>query len=132
MDVTLTPNILQDYNNIDTPPEPLVYQDEIDRQLDVYERGRVLKTIPVEAWQIIKDTIHSYTEDLDAQLRRIQPGDPSVIASQAALYAANELEEKFLQDTEAAMEFSTRPSAELKQYLMHARDSMDVLKQQGA
>jgi hypothetical protein len=109
----------------------VVYQDEMDGQLDLYERGRVLKTVSVEAWQIIKDTIHSYTENLDQQVRRIPPGDPSVIAAQSALYAMSAFENFFLQDTEAAMECSSRPSPELKQYLLHARDSLDVLKAQG-
>ena len=108
-----------------------VFQDDIDRQLDLYERGRVLRTMPSDAWQIIKDTIHSYTEDLDQQVRRTQPGHPGVIAGQAALYAMNSFEEFFLQDTEAAMEFAVHPSPELNQYLLGARESLDVLKAQG-
>ena len=75
-----------------------IYQDDIDGQLDVYERGRALRTIPVEAWQIIKDTIHSYTEDLDKQVRHLPPGDPSVIAAQSALYAMSAFEEFFLME----------------------------------
>lgn len=109
-----------------------VFHDDIDRQLDLYERGRVLRTIPSDAWQIVKDTIHSYTEDLDQQVRRTQPGHPGVIAGQAALYAMSSFEEFFLQDTEAAMEFAVRPSPELNQYLTSARESLDVLKAQGA
>lgn len=108
-----------------------VYQDEMDRQLDLYERGRVLRTMPSEAWQIIKDTIHSYTEDLDQQVRRIAPGDSSVVPSQAALYAMNSFEEFFLQDTQAAIEFAVHPSPELSEYLVGVRESLDVLKAQG-
>jgi hypothetical protein len=109
----------------------VVYADEIDRQLDIYERGRLLRTIPVDAWQIIKDTIHSYTEDLDQQVRHLSPGEPSVVASHAALYAMSSFEKFFLQDTSAAMEFAVHPSPELNQYLLGARESLDVLKAQG-
>ena len=109
-----------------------IYQDDIDRQLDLYERGRLLRTIPVDAWQIIKDTIHSYTEDLDQQVRHLSPGDPSVVSAQAALYAMSSFEEFFLQDTSAVMEFAVHPSPELNQYLLSARESLDVLKAQGA
>lgn len=108
-----------------------VYQDEMDRQLDIYERGRVLRTIPSDAWQIVKDTIHSYVEDLDTQVRNIPPGDPSVIPSQAALYAISQFENFFLQDTNAAMKLAVRPSPELTQYLLEVRESLDVLKAQG-
>ena len=112
------------------PAEP-VYQDEIDRQLNTYERGRILRTIPSDAWQIVKDTIHSYVEDLDQQVRTLRPGDPSVVPSQAALYAMSSFENYFLEDTQAAMDFSVHPSSDLVQYLQNARESLDVLKAQG-
>jgi hypothetical protein len=108
------------------------YQDDIDRQLDVYERGRILRTVPTDAWQIVKDTIHSYVEDLDTQVRNIVPGDPSVIAAQAALYAISQFENFFLQDTGAAMELAVHPPPELSRYLLSTRESLDVLKAQGA
>jgi hypothetical protein len=113
------------------PSKIELYTDEIDCQLDMYERGRVLRTIPSDAWQIIKDTIHSYTEDLDQQVRHIPPGDASVIASQSALYAMNSFEEFFLQDTASAMDFAVHPSPELNQFLTSAHESLDVLKAQG-
>jgi hypothetical protein len=108
-----------------------MYQEDIDRQLDLYERGRVLRTIPPDAWEIIKDTVHSYTDDLDQQVRGILPGDPSVVASHAALYAMSAFEDYFLKDIEAAMNFAVHPSDELKQYLSGVRESLDVLKAQG-
>ena len=109
-----------------------VFQDEMDRQLDVYERGRVLRTVPTDAWQIVKDTIHSYVEDLDRKVRHLPPGDPSVVPEQAALYAISSFEDFFLQDTSSAMEFAVHPSPELTKYLLGARESLDVLKAQGA
>jgi hypothetical protein len=108
------------------------YQDDIDRQLDVYERGRLLRTVPTDAWQIVKDTIHSYVEDLDTQVRHLIPGEPSIVAAHAALYAMSSFEEFFLQDTEAAMELAVHPPPELSRYLLSARESLDVLKAQGA
>jgi hypothetical protein len=106
-----------------------VYQDEMEQNMDVFERGRILKTVPHDAWEIIKDTIHAYVEDLDRQVRELKPGDQSVMASQAALYALHTFETFFLHDTEAAIEFSTHPSQEFKDYLYGVRESMDVLKQ---
>lgn len=107
------------------------YTDDIERKLEFYERGLVLRTIPTDAWEIIKDTLHSYVEDIDQQVRKLRPGDPTLIAQHASLYVACELEEKFLQDTEVAVEFSNHPSEDVKEYLMGVRESRDVLKQQG-
>lgn len=109
-----------------------VYQEEIDRQVDVYEKGRILRNVPTEAWEVIKATIHSYVEDLDKQVRHIQPGDPSVIASQAALYAMTQFEEFFLSDINSAMDFAVHPTEELRKYMAGYIDSIDVLKAQGA
>ena len=43
--------------------EDFIYQDEMESKIDVFERGRVLKTCPQDVWEVIKDTIHSYVED---------------------------------------------------------------------
>jgi hypothetical protein len=111
--------------------EDFIYQDEMESKIDVFERGRVLKTCPQDVWEVIKDTIHSYVEDANEQVRNIQPGDPSVTAAQASLYALSKFERFFLEDTKAAMEFSTNPSEEFLKYLYTVRDSLDVIKHQG-
>ena len=108
-----------------------VYTDELEEKLDVYERGRVLRTVPNDAWEIIFATIHSYVEDADLQVRDLRPGDPGVIAAQASLYAMNKFETFFRQDTEAAMQFSEKPPKEFTEYMYQVRDRLDVLKQQG-
>ena len=110
----------------------LAYDSElIDRQMDLYERGRILKSgVSPEAWEIIFDTVHSYTEDFDQQVRSISPGDPSVLPAQAALYAMNKFETFFKQDTVAAMEFASHPPEEFRQQLYGVREASDVLKAQ--
>jgi hypothetical protein len=111
--------------------EEIVYQDEMEQLATKYERGRILRTVPSDAWEIIKDTVHAYVEDLDNQVRNIQPGDPIVISSQAALYAMDKFESFFVQDLESAMEFSINPSKQFREYLFEVRDKLDVIKHQG-
>ena len=106
-----------------------VYVDELELQMDVFERGRVLKTIPPDAWEIIYSTIHEQVEDVNRQVRKLPPGDPSIVAAQASLYALSSFEENFKKGMDEAIEFATYPTQEFKDYLYGVRDSMDVMKQ---
>ena len=106
-----------------------VYLDEMELQMDVFERGRILKTVPHDAWEIIYATIHEQVEGVNRQVRKLPPGDPSIVAAQASLYALSSFEENFKQGMEEAMTFATHPTPEFKQYLYGVRESMDVQKQ---
>lgn len=111
--------------------EEVNYLDEMEPKVEIFERGRILKTCPSDVWEVIKDTIHSYVEDLDQQVRNTQPADPSVIAVQAALYAMNKFEVFFLEDTESAINFASNPPEDFRKYLFGVRDQLDVIKHQG-
>ena len=106
----------------------MVDQEILDRQLDCYERGRVLKSgVTPQAWEVIYDTIHNYVEDVDQQTRNLRPGSPEIVAVHAALYALDQFEHFFKQDLEEAMEFSLRPPEEFKEHLSGVRKDSDVL-----
>ena len=110
----------------------IIYPDELEGKIDVYERGRILRTVPDQAWDIIFDTVHSYVDGIDQAHRSLAPGDPSVVASHAGLSVMSQFETVFKQDLENAMEFALHPDKEFTQYLSGFRDKLDVLKQQEA
>ena len=105
--------------------------DEAEQQIDLYDKGQRLKTIPVNAWQTVKDIIHNYVEDQDLKVRTLKPGDTSVIAEQAALFALSAFEKYFVESSETAMDFAVRPSEEFKQYTRSVVEASDVLRAQG-
>ena len=110
--------------------DPL-YPEELEGRMDLYERGRILRTVPDQAWEIIFDTVHSYVDGLDQRHRDLLPGDPAIVASHAGLSVMSQFETFFKQDLESAMEFAAHPDKEFSSYLSRVRDSLDVLKQQG-
>lgn len=108
----------------------LTYED-IETELRLYEFGRTLRPVVISpAWEILVDTIKSYVEDADLQVRKLVPGDPSVVASQAALYALDQFFTKFQEDVKRAVDFAAHPSQEITNFLLGVRDDSDVLKQQ--
>jgi len=108
------------------------YPDELEGRMDLYERGRILRTVPDQAWDIIFDTVHSYVDGLDQHHRDLLPGDPAVVATHAGLSVMSQFETFFKQDLKSAMEFAAHPDKEFSDYLLGARDRLDVLKQQEA
>jgi hypothetical protein len=110
----------------------IAYPDELESKIDVYERGRVLRTVPDQAWDIIFDTVHSYVDSIDQQHRNLPPGDSSVVASHAGLSVMSQFEQFFKEDLENAMDFAAHPDEEFTKYLSGFRDRLDVLKQQEA
>jgi hypothetical protein len=110
----------------------VVYPEEFDQNIDLFERGHVLKTVSKEAWEIIYDTIHEIVENVDSQHRQLLPGDHRVEASHASLYVLTQFEEHFKNAMKNAMEFASTPPPEFLTYLYKVRDSLDVLKHQEA
>lgn len=105
---------------------------DIDNDLRLYELGRTLRpVVNSPAWEIIMDTIESYVEDLDTQVRKLVPGSPEVVPSHAALYALAEFATHFKDDVERAVAFANNPSPEVTQELLGTREASDVLKAMG-
>lgn len=94
-----------------------------------YEMGRKWRAIyHSPAWELLLDTLKSYVDDADYQVRKLPPGDPSVIAAHAALSALNDMVEKFELDIKSWVEFADNPSPEFVEYITGVRNSSDVLK----
>jgi hypothetical protein len=107
----------------------MIDYDQIEPELNLYERGRMLRTtINTPGWETVLETIHSYVEDIDRQMRAIPVGDPSVVPSHAALFALDKFETYFKQDISNAIEVSENPSEDLQHYLIESKDRFDVRK----
>jgi hypothetical protein len=108
------------------------FLDQVENDLSLFELGRQLRMIVnTPAWEIVLDTLNSYVEDADKQVRKMLPGSPEVMAAQAALYALDNLSTKFKEDIERAVNFANNPSDEVKQYINGTRDANDVAKAMG-
>lgn len=108
-----------------------VYTDELEGSLDLFERGNILKSVPSNAWEVIYDTIHEIVQDVVDQHSNMLPGDPSVVASHAAVYVLTGFEKHFKDAMDSAMAFAAKPPKEFLEFMYQVRDRLDVLKQQG-
>ena len=104
----------------------------LENDLLLYQKGIELRPLVNSPnWETVLEVIQSYVEDIDQQVRIIQPGDQSVIAAQAALYALNDFARKFKQDIERAVDFANQPNDEVRNYLFGVRDALDVSRATG-
>ena len=101
----------------------------LDQDLRTYEFGRKVRAIVVSpTWPDLLEVVDSYVLDMDDQVRNLIPGDPTVIASQAALYALHQFAVKFKTDMENAVGFAANPPDEFMRALMEVKDASDVSK----
>lgn len=107
-------------------------QEQLEQDIEVYERGRLLRSIVITpAWDVIIDTLRTYKDVAVSDLLSLAPGDVTVPTAHAAAAALTEQFDKFQQDIKNAVDFAAQPSDELRNYLISARDRLDVLKMQG-
>lgn len=103
--------------------------DPLEEDVLRYEMGRKWKAIyHSPAWELILQTMQSYVDDADYQVRKLPPGHVNVVPAHAALSALNDMVEKFELDVKSWVEFSDEPSPEFTEYLLGVRNSSDVLK----
>jgi hypothetical protein len=101
----------------------------LENDLRTYEFGRKVQAVVISPhWPYLLEVIESYVQDMDDQVRNLVPGDPAVIAAQAALYALNQFAVKFKEDMESAVEFASHPPAAFLQALMEVKDASDVAR----
>jgi hypothetical protein len=92
--------------------------DEIQGQLDLYERGRMLKNVVgTPVWSLLLEILQSYRDKANEELLNLAPGDETVVTAHAAASALNDGFRKFQQDINAAVEFAANPSPEVTDYL---------------
>ena len=88
---------------------------EADRdEILLWRRGRDLAAIVRNpGWETVLEMIQSYAVKSLADAMKIKPGDNDrVLAAHAVAYALNDLNDKFIQDVEAAIQASrTIPEA---------------------
>ena len=103
----------------------------LENDLRLYQLGRELRPmVNSPSWEILTDTMKSYVEDVDEHHRKLEPGDPNIIASHAALYAIDQFVTKFKADIERAVDFANAPSQEVLEYAHEVRKANDVLAAQ--
>lgn len=106
--------------------------DQIENDLNTYERGRQLRPlVNSPLWEILVDSLESYRDNANQELVNLAPGDPTVPTVHAAVSAIYDLVAKFQQDVHAAVNFANNPSEELRKYLTGTRDANDVAKAMG-
>lgn len=104
-------------------------QEELDRELAVYEKGRQLRAIVnTPAWEIVIDTLKAYRDEATERLLGLAPGDPVVPTAHAAASALVDQFSKFEQDIKNAVDFAAKPPEDFTDYLLEVRDKSDVLK----
>jgi hypothetical protein len=105
------------------------YYPNLDQDIATYEFGSKARSIVVSpTWPYLLEVIDSYVQDMDDQVRNLIPGDPSVVASQAALYALHQFAAKFKIDLENAVDFAANPPEDFMRALVEVRDASDVSK----
>ena len=106
--------------------------EEIQEELDLYEKGMMLRTVvKTPVWEIIVQVLSDYKDNAVQQLVNLPPGDPTVPCAHAAASALDDQLAKFQQDVSAAIESATNPSPELRAYLSGATEALDVQKAMG-
>ncbi len=108
----------------------MVFDENIEREVAAYEKGRQLRTIMNSpGWEVLLDTLKAYRDEAADRLLDMDPGDPNVLTAHAAASALRQ-QFAFLQaDLDNAVKVASSPSPELTQYLVEYRDSLDILKQ---
>lgn len=104
----------------------------LENDLRLYQKGIELRPLVNSPnWETVLEVIQQYVDDVDTQVRYIPPGDSTVVAAHAALFALNDFAIKFKQDVESAVDFANQPNDEVRNYLFGVRDVLDVATGQG-
>lgn len=107
--------------------EPEPDYDQLEQQLELYEKGRRLKLlVNSPEWEIVVQTLQDYRDKARDALIALPPGDPNVSQAHAAASATNDVFNYFQQDIANAVNAATKPSEELKAYIFGVRKSLDV------
>jgi hypothetical protein len=103
-----------------------------ERDLEYFEFGLKMRPIVISpSWPDLVQFVNDYVNKIDKVYRRLEPGDPSVVGSHAAVHALDEFADKFKNDLEAAVQYSEHPSPELMAELRQVRDASDVALSMG-
>lgn len=101
--------------------------EQLEQDLELLEKGRLLLPwVKSPAWEIVKDTIRAQVDDVDEQLRGIEPGNPRVPQVHAALYALSQFSDTLIRGIEDAAMFAQNPSPEVKEYVHQVMTASDV------
>jgi hypothetical protein len=96
--------------------------DEDRHELDLWEKGRELQSIVnTRGFEIVLAVLQQYVDLTNQTLIEMSPGDPDVIPAHAAASALYDLNIKFRQDINAAVEASHRSPNALKKAAFAAK-----------
>jgi hypothetical protein len=100
---------------------------QLEAQLDLYEKGRRLRTlVHSPEWEIVTQTLQDYRDKARDALIALPPGDPSVLQAHAAASATNDVFTMFQQDINSAVDFAVNPPEELRNHIFGIRKALDV------
>ena len=116
-----------DENIYGLPENREIDEAELERQADVYEKGRRLRTLTNSPdWELVVQTLQDYRDKARDALIALPPGDKNVLQAHAAASATNDVFTMFTEDINSVISAAQNPSPELTQYLMGIRRSLDV------
>jgi hypothetical protein len=108
-----------------------VEYDDIAGDLDLYEKGRILRAVyKTEAWEIIMGVFEDYRDKAAKDLINLPPGDSYVPTAHAAASALDDVVAKAKQDFENAIQAAANPPAEVVSYLTEMSEANDVAASQ--
>jgi hypothetical protein len=111
----------------DFPTEPDADFSNIEGELELYNKGRELRTVVNHpGWNTVIQTLQDYRDKAVQTLVDLPPGDPTVPTVHAAASALDDQFVKFQQDIEKAIEFAANPSEEVTLWLKGAYKAADV------
>ena len=106
---------------------------ELDGQLDQYEKGRKLrKFVQDPDWELVVQVLRDYYENANDALNDLPPGHPRVMEAHAASSATKQVYVRFQEDINSAVNFANNPPEELKNRIFGIRKSLDVASAMGA
>ena len=101
--------------------------DELDRQFDVYEKGRRLRMlVHSPEWEIVVQVLQDYRDKARDAVIALPPGHEGVMLAHAAASATNDVFERFQEDIKNAVYAAEHPTDELRDYIFGVRKDMDV------
>jgi hypothetical protein len=108
-------------------PEPEQDYDQLERQLDLYEKGRRLRTLTNSPdWELVVQTLQDYRDKYRDALIALPPGDPRVPLAHAAASSSNDIFTYFMGDIQAAVDFTNNPPDEVVASIRGIRRALDV------
>ena len=105
---------------------------QLEAQLDLYEKGRRLRTLVNSPdWELVIQVLQDYRDKYRDALIALVPGDPQVPLAHAAASASNDIFTYFQTSINGAVDFVNNPPDEVKEKIFGIRRAIETAMGQG-